>query len=127
MKQPFYSEWWLFLDSIFALSDEEGQIRTRTSAASQMPVPVLPPAAGDGCIGADVIAPMPEEVIVINANLGDVVKKGQELIGVEAMKMHNPILACYDGTVQKVFRKDRRSNPDNDAVIGDSSKIVKNI
>ncbi len=55
--------------------------------------------------GKSVTAPMPGKVISIKVNLGDVVKADQELIIMEAMKMHNPILAPSNGVVKEILVK----------------------
>jgi 3-methylcrotonyl-CoA carboxylase alpha subunit len=47
-------------------------------------------------------APMPGKVIAVKAAPGEVVKKGDELLVVEAMKMENAIRAPRDGTVRSV-------------------------
>lgn len=44
-------------------------------------------------------APMPGRVLKVNVAVGDLVKRGQELLVVEAMKMENPIRAPHDGRV----------------------------
>lgn len=68
--------------------------------------PVAPKAAAPAVGGAGTIsAPMPGKVIKVLVNVGDNVKKGQELIIVEAMKMHNPVLAVSDGIVKEVCVK----------------------
>ena len=56
-------------------------------------------------IGQKVVAPMPGIIIEIKVHVGDSVKKGQELIIIEAMKMHNPILAAKDGNISELFVK----------------------
>lgn len=72
------------------------------AAPAPAPAPAAPPTdAGDRAI----IAPMPGKVIAVKVNVGDRVTKGQELLIVEAMKMHNPVLAANDGVVQKIFVK----------------------
>ena len=48
-------------------------------------------------------APMPGKVIAIKAAPGDAVRKGDELLVVEAMKMENALRAPRDGVV-KAFR-----------------------
>ncbi len=48
-------------------------------------------------------SPMPGRIVKLLVKPGDRVKKGQELIVVEAMKMENKIAAPFDGTVIKVF------------------------
>ncbi|MDR3591179.1 MAG: hypothetical protein P4N41_16120 [Negativicutes bacterium] len=50
-------------------------------------------------------APMPGKIISVKVSVGDSVTKGQELIIVEAMKMHNPVLATGDGVVREIYIK----------------------
>ena len=45
---------------------------------------------------------MPGQVTKINVKEGDTVKKGDNLIVVEAMKMENHVLSAKDATVVKV-------------------------
>lgn len=46
---------------------------------------------------------MPGRIVKLLVKLGDRVKKGQDLIVIEAMKMESKIAAPFDGTVTKVF------------------------
>jgi len=46
------------------------------------------------------IAPMPGQVRSVSVSVGDVVKKGQTLLTMEAMKMEIRIQALKDGTVK---------------------------
>ena len=58
-----------------------------------------------GNAGADenrLYSPMPGKVTKINVKEGDTVKKGDNLIVVEAMKMENHVLSAKDATVVKV-------------------------
>jgi biotin carboxyl carrier protein len=48
-------------------------------------------------------SPIPGRIVKLLVKLGDRVKKGQDLIVVEAMKMENKITAPFDGVVTKVF------------------------
>jgi biotin carboxyl carrier protein len=48
------------------------------------------------------IAPMPGQVRSVNVSVGDLVKKGQTLVVIEAMKMEIRIQALKDGTVKTV-------------------------
>ena len=51
------------------------------------------------------IAPMPGQVRSVSVGVGDVVKKGQTLVVIEAMKMEIRIQALKDGTVKTVHVK----------------------
>ncbi len=49
------------------------------------------------------IAPMPGQVRSVSVSVGDLVKKGQTLLTMEAMKMEIRIQALKDGKVKSVF------------------------
>ena len=51
---------------------------------------------------ATLTAPMPATVIRINTPAGTVVKRGETLLVLEAMKMELPVRATEDGTVKSV-------------------------
>lgn len=76
-----------------------------TAAAVQPQPAVSAPAAGAGGTGKTIAAPMPGKIIKVNVSVGDKVKKGQELIVMEAMKMNNPVLAANDGVVKEIYVK----------------------
>jgi propionyl-CoA carboxylase alpha chain len=48
------------------------------------------------------LAPMPGSVIAVRAALGDVVREGQPILVMEAMKMQHTIAAPYTGTVTEL-------------------------
>ena len=48
-------------------------------------------------------SPIPGRIVKLSVKIGERVKKGQDLIVVEAMKMENKIAAPFDGTVIKIF------------------------
>lgn len=52
--------------------------------------------------GEKVVAPMPGNILKVNVNKGDTVKRGQVLLVLEAMKMENEITAPADGKVTDV-------------------------
>ncbi len=55
--------------------------------------------------GTQIKAPMPGKVIAVKISVGDRVEKDQEVIVVEAMKMHNPILAPGSGEIKEIYVK----------------------
>ena len=66
------------------------------SAPAAAPVP-----AASGA-GKAVTAPLPGVIIAVKVNVGDVVKAGQEVAVLEAMKMENSIEATHGGTVTAI-------------------------
>jgi 3-methylcrotonyl-CoA carboxylase alpha subunit len=57
-------------------------------------------AARQAALGLE--APMPGRVIAVKAEPGQAVRKGEELLVVESMKMENALRAPHDGTVRSV-------------------------
>jgi glutaconyl-CoA/methylmalonyl-CoA decarboxylase subunit gamma len=47
-------------------------------------------------------APLPGKILKINIGAGDIVKKGDVLLTMEAMKMENNVLASKDGVVESI-------------------------
>lgn len=89
--------------------EEVGGSTSQRTAAHPLP-PAAPVSAlkaavvkqVDGC-STKIVAPMPGKIIAINVNVGDSVTNGQELIVMEAMKMHNPVLASTKGVVKEIL------------------------
>ncbi len=52
--------------------------------------------------GEKISSPMPGTILNINVNAGDVVKEGQILMILEALKMENEIMAPRDGKIASV-------------------------
>jgi glutaconyl-CoA decarboxylase len=73
--------------------------------ATPAPAPVAKPAAPSGGPGVKVVAPMPGKIIALKVAVGDSVKNGQEILVMEAMKMHNPVLAGSDGVIKELLVK----------------------
>ena len=75
---------------------------TNPTAPAQAPVtPIAKPAApSSGKSG--VKSPLPGVILEIKVKVGDVVKKGQTIIILEAMKMENNINADKDGTITAI-------------------------
>lgn len=70
------------------------------------PVNVGPPKPEidkqDAGTSQPVTAPLPGNILEIFVNPGDIIKKGQKLLIMEAMKMENQVLAEKDGVVEKI-------------------------
>jgi 3-methylcrotonyl-CoA carboxylase alpha subunit len=58
-------------------------------------------AAEEAPAGA-LTAPMPGKVIAVNAKTGDIVRRGQVLVVLEAMKMEHALAAAADGQIEAV-------------------------
>ena len=72
------------------------------SAPVQTPVAAPAPAPAASGTGKAVTSPLPGVIIAVKVNVGDVVKAGQEVAVLEAMKMENSIEATHDGTVTAI-------------------------
>src|SRR5690606_17732818 len=53
--------------------------------------------------GGNLTAPMPGKIIAVSVQAGDLVKSGDTLLVMEAMKMEHTIFAPRDGKVEEVF------------------------
>jgi len=76
-------------------------------APAAAPAPVAAPAPAAAPVaapanGEKISAPMPGTILSVNVSNGSVVKKGDVLMVLEAMKMENEIMAPCDGTVSAV-------------------------
>lgn len=79
----------------------------RVAAAAPVAPPVAKPApqksAAPKVTGAGVVAsPMPGTILGVKVKVGDVVKYGQPVVILEAMKMENEVVATTDGTIREV-------------------------
>lgn len=73
-----------------------------TAAPAPAPAVAAAPAPAASGAGKAVTSPLPGVIIAIKVNVGDVVKAGQEVAVLEAMKMENSIEATHDGTVTAI-------------------------
>lgn len=73
-----------------------------TTAAKSVPKATPTPAAAPVSGGQKVDAPMPGNIVSVNVKAGDIVKKGQVLLVLEAMKMENEIVSPVDGKIASV-------------------------
>jgi biotin carboxyl carrier protein len=72
-----------------------------SAPAAPRPAPVA--AAAPAPAGSNTVtAPLPGVVTVIKAKVGDSVKQGQEVLGLEAMKMNNAIRATRAGKISAI-------------------------
>lgn len=63
-------------------------------------VPVASAEIGEGTV---INAPMPGTILDIKVSIGDVVKRGQAVVVLEAMKMENDIVATCDGKITSIL------------------------
>lgn len=78
------------------------------------PVAAAPAAAAD----STVTSPLPGTILEVKVQVGDVVKFGQVVVILEAMKMETEVVAAADGTVESVLVKK------GDAVDTDATLVV---
>ncbi len=70
---------------------------------AETPVKQAVEAAPTGSKGSsNVTSPMPGTILKVNVAVGDIVKKGQVLLILEAMKMENEIVSPADGKIVQV-------------------------
>ena len=76
----------------------------KAAPAAPKAAPAAPKAAAPaGAAGSvTVAAPMPGKILGVKANPGQVVKKGDVIVILEAMKMENEIVAPQDGTIASI-------------------------
>lgn len=70
--------------------------------AGAAPAVTAAPVAAAPAKGTEVTAPMPGTVLSIKVEVGQAVKRGDDLIMIEAMKMEQAIKAPADGTVAAI-------------------------
>jgi biotin carboxyl carrier protein len=85
-----------------AESDAATPVMVQNPARPVAPAPAAAAEKAAAGAGKAVTSPLPGVVIAIKVNVGDVVKSGQEVAVLEAMKMENSIEATQDGTVTAV-------------------------
>ena len=73
-----------------------------TTGVTNQTIKREPLATQDKCV----VAPMPGAVVKINCRPGEMVKKGDVIIVLEAMKMENEIHSPMDGVVREVNVKE---------------------
>ena len=81
---------------------------------STTPTP-KPQQAGES--GKFVNAPMPGTIVLITAKVGDNVKRGENLLSLEAMKMKNAIRSPFDGVIKEIHVIDGQKVAYNDVLV----------
>ena len=76
----------------------------------------MQPAGAGGGKGA-LRAPMPGVILEVNVKPGDVVKRGEQVAILDAMKMHNVIGAPRDGTIAEVCVDAGQTISHGDAIV----------
>ena len=97
------------VESVEEEKDLEGAARTQhyretrpTTGVTNQAIKRESLATRDKCV----VAPMPGAVVKINCRPGEMVKKGDVVIVLEAMKMENEIHSPIDGLVKEVHVKE---------------------
>lgn len=82
----------------------EVELEAVTEAQGTISAPVAPAAAAPVVSGGanSILAPIAGKVVDVKVNVGDVVKKGQTVAIVEAMKLENEIVSQFDGKVVEI-------------------------
>lgn len=75
---------------------------TPVAAAPVAPVAKAAPATSGSEGRVKVVAPMSGKILGIKVSLNQVVKKGEVVAVLEAMKMENDIVALEDGTIASI-------------------------
>ena len=83
------------------------------AGVKQQVVPREPLVTKDKCV----VAPMPGAVVKINCSPGEMVKKGDVIIVLEAMKMENEINSPMDGLVKEVKVKEVMTVSPDQAIV----------
>ncbi len=91
------------------------------------PVPRKSAAADADSGGAIVNAPLPGLILEVYIKTGDMVKAGQNLLMMEAMKMENQVEATHDGTVKKVYIQKGDSVAEGDPLVELSRPLMTTI
>ena len=92
------------------------EVEVEEIAAGSVAAPVAPVAPAAPAGGEAVKSPMPGTILSVSVKPGDVVKKGQVLMILEAMKMENEIMASRDGRVASV-QVNKGANVESGAVL----------
>lgn len=76
------------------------QVAAPAPEPAKEPAPVASATVGEG---TEISAPMPGIILDVKVSVGDVIKRGQAVVVLEAMKMENDIVATCDGTITSIL------------------------
>lgn len=79
------------------INENEISMPTPTASAS-----TAKPPSSTSTSSEQILSPMPGNILAVNVSAGSIVKKGDVLMILEAMKMENEIMAPRDGKVTSV-------------------------
>ena len=99
--------------------DEMGGVPVAAPVAAAAPSAPAPSAAPAPTVSAgahEVDSPMPGTILKVNVKVGDMVKAGQAVVILEAMKMENDIVAPVDGKVVALYVKEGDSVESNSKI-----------
>lgn len=88
------------LESVEQVGSETVQ---ETKKEEQPAAPAAAPVASSG--GNKVESPIQGTVVAVKKAVGDIVKKGDVLLVIEAMKLENDVVSPFDGTIGEIFVK----------------------
>lgn len=67
--------------------------------------------------GSGIKSPLPGVIMEVHVKVGDSVKRGQKVLTMEAMKMHNDVLAEKEGTVKTIKASAGQSVMEGDVLV----------
>lgn len=79
---------------------KEEPVSQKVVKPSSNPAPTKAPTAA--VAGEEIVAPMPGKILQLKVSEGDIVKEGDTLLILEAMKMENEIVANASGKIKKI-------------------------
>lgn len=79
---------------------KEEPVKSKLAKVSDNPTSSKAPTAA--VAGEEVLAPMPGKILQLKVSEGDIIKVGDNLLILEAMKMENEIVADISGNVKKI-------------------------
>ena len=85
-----------------APSVTENTVQNQTPKENKVAEKTAQQPATSGGDGQEVPAPMPGNIVKINVEVGQKVKKDEPLLVLEAMKLENEIVASQDGEVTRI-------------------------